>query len=40
MNEAPQVEVVDLGDAKEITKGSPTPPLHEDNPILMYQHVG
>ena len=40
MNEAAQVEVVDLGDAKEITKGSPMPPLHEDNPIVSFQHVG
>ena len=40
MNEAPQMEVVDLGDAKEMTKGFFIPPLHEDNPTAMYQHVG
>ena len=32
MNEALQLEVVDLGDAKQLTKGSLLLPVVEDNP--------
>jgi hypothetical protein len=38
MNEAPQLEIVDLGDAKEQTKG-PIGPVIEDNPELPMQPV-
>ena len=34
MNEAPQLEMVELGDAKEETKGEPEGPLPEDDPIF------
>lgn len=34
MNEAPQLEIVDLGDAKEETMGRPIGPLPEENPEL------
>lgn len=34
MNEAPELEIVELGDAKEETKGRISGPLPEDNPDL------
>jgi hypothetical protein len=34
MNEKPELEVVDLGDAKEVTKGVPYNQYIEDNPAL------
>ena len=34
MNEAPQLEVVDLGDAKEQTKGWLEKPLYELHPTM------
>ena len=37
MNEAPQLEIVDLGDAKEETKGLPDLPRVEDNQIALYK---
>lgn len=39
MNEAPQLEIVDLGDAKEETMGRPIGPLPEDNPDLPRKFV-
>jgi hypothetical protein len=32
MNQAPQLQVVELGDAKALTKGSLNLPAPEDNP--------
>lgn len=32
MNEEMELEIVDLGDAKEETKGFDNLPIHEDNP--------
>jgi hypothetical protein len=37
MNEAPQLEIVDLGDAKEETKGQPDLPRVEDNQVGIYK---
>jgi hypothetical protein len=37
MNEAPELEVVDLGEAKELTKGVLIPPHLEDNPARPYR---
>lgn len=38
MNEASQTEaepqIVELGDAKEVTMGDPKPHLHEENPAI------
>lgn len=31
MNEMPELEVVDLGEAKDVTKGPPSPLATEDN---------
>jgi hypothetical protein len=39
MNEAPQLDIVDLGDAKEETKGLLTGPLFEDNPELPCRQI-
>lgn len=33
MNQAPQIEVVELGDVKQETKGLETGPQPEDNPV-------
>jgi hypothetical protein len=37
MDETTELEIVDLGEARELTKGVITPPLPEDNPIARYQ---
>ncbi|MGQ3050702.1 MAG: rubrivinodin family lasso peptide [Roseateles sp.] len=37
MNEATQLEIVDLGDAKEETKGQPDLPRVEDNQVGIYK---
>ncbi|MCE4558024.1 rubrivinodin family lasso peptide [Roseateles cellulosilyticus] len=37
MNEAPQLEIVDLGDAKEETKGRPTGIETETNDVSQYK---
>ncbi len=34
MNEAPELEVVDLGDAKEVTMGVISPVNTEENPVI------
>lgn len=34
MNQAPEIEVVELGDAKEETKGFQNLPLPEENPAV------
>lgn len=33
----PQVEVIDLGDAKDVTQGPFLPERIEDNPVAPYQ---
>lgn len=40
MNEAPQLEVVDLGDAKEETKGWIEQPLSEIHPTMVTRKPG
>lgn len=37
MSEAPQLEIVDLGDAKEETKGSIKGDVLEDNQTVFYR---
>jgi len=37
MDKAPQLEVVDLGDAKEQTKGELNQPFFEDSPVAHTQ---
>lgn len=37
MDETLELEVVDLGDAKELTKGPMTPDLAEDHPVLIFR---
>lgn len=39
MNEAPQLEIVDLGDAKQETKGQPQGPLPEANEVFPYRLI-
>jgi hypothetical protein len=39
MNQAPQLEVVELGDAKEETKGFQNQPLPEENPAVQRRQV-
>lgn len=43
MNETSQTEtelqIVELGDAKEITMGVPTPHLHEEDPSIPGQYA-
>jgi hypothetical protein len=39
MNEAPQLELVDLGDAKEQTKGAPNLPAPEDNQVGQFKEI-
>ena len=34
------LEVVELGEAKELTKGALVPPIAEDNPTMHYQRGG
>ena len=40
MDNATELEIVDLGEAKELTKGTFMPPLTEDNSTFPYQHLG
>ncbi len=40
MNEAPQLEVVDLGDAKEETKGRKEGPLPEEDVNFPRRNIG
>ena len=40
MDDTNQLEIVDLGEAKELTKGTLMPPLTEDNPTFRFQHLG
>lgn len=37
MNEAPQLELVDLGDAKEETKGDPQNNRLEENSVIKFR---
>ncbi len=37
MDETLELEIVDLGEAKEVTKGVLTPPFMEDNPVIPYR---
>ncbi len=37
MNEAPQLELVDLGDAKEETKGDPENYRLEENSVIKFR---
>ena len=37
MDKTPQIEVVDLGDAKEQTKGQVNQPFFEDHPVAHTQ---
>jgi hypothetical protein len=37
MNETQELEVVDLGDAKELTTGPFGPVFDEDHPVLPYR---
>jgi len=39
MNEAPQLELVDLGDAKEVTQGNPTGPRLEDDQVSLFRQI-
>ena len=39
MNEALQLEIVDLGDAKEETKGQPEGPKSEANEVLPFRLI-
>lgn len=39
MNEAPQLELVDLGDAKEETKGRPDLPKPEENQVALFKEI-
>jgi len=34
MNQVPDLEVIDLGEAKELTKGWPLQPKVEDHPVF------
>lgn len=40
MNEAPQQDLIDLGDAKQETKGVPDAPAFEEHPILKRREEG
>ena len=40
MDDTTQLEIVDLGEAKEVTKGTLMPPLAEDNSTFPFQHIG
>ncbi len=37
MDQTVQQDLIDLGDAKELTKGIVAPELTEDNPAFMYR---
>ena len=39
MNEALQPDLIDLGDAKQETKGLPDAPAFEEHPILKHREV-
>lgn len=39
MNQAPQLEVVELGDAKEETRGFQSLPLPEENPAVQKRQI-
>jgi hypothetical protein len=39
MNETPQLELVDLGDAKEQTKGELNKPVPEDNHVGQFRDI-
>lgn len=39
MNQAPQLELVELGDAKEATKGEVDKPLPEDNHVGYFRDI-
>jgi len=37
MNETQELEVVDLGDAKEVTQGPVAPEMGEDHPVYIFR---
>lgn len=39
MNEAPQLALIDLGDAKEETQGDPKGPRLEDDQVSQYRPI-
>ena len=39
MNEELELEIVELGDAKEETKGFPNLPVHEESPQILFRQA-